>query len=169
MVGHTVAVSEVREIKLPGVGVRHEFDAESGDQLAVLVHHDGRREILSYDRDDPDACSSVVTLSHDDSRTLSELLGASQVSEEVAEAQHDVDGQSITWIKIAPGCSAAGRSISEGEYRTKTGASVVAVIREGAPVPLPDPDFTLLDGDLVVAVGPASALDELRQLLEFCA
>ena len=50
-------MADVRETKLPGVGVRHEFTTADGTDIGVLVHHDGRREILVYDSDDPDACS----------------------------------------------------------------------------------------------------------------
>ena len=159
-------VRDVRETMLPGVGVRHEFVSDAGQPIGVVVHHDGRREVVVYDKADPDACSSVLTLSHDDTRTLSELLGASQVSEEVAEAQHEVEGQSIAWLKIVPGGPVDGTPISEGSYRTRTGASLVAVIRNDEPVPAPEADFVLKGGDLVVAVGDSGALDELRRLLE---
>ena len=73
-------MAEVRETKLPGVGVRHEFTTEDGTEIGVLVYHDGRREILVYDSDDPDACTSFMTLSNADTRTVSELLGASQAA-----------------------------------------------------------------------------------------
>ena len=146
--------------------MRHEFAADTGQNVGVLVHHDGRREILVYDKADPDACSSVMTLSYDDTRTLTELLGATQVSEEVAEAQHEVEGPSITWIKVQPGSAVAGTTIAAGAYRSKTGASVIAVIRDGEPLPAPEPDFVFEPDDLVVAVGPGHAVDELRALLE---
>lgn len=157
---------KVREIKLPGVGVRHEFATDTGQQIAVLVHHDGRREVLAYDQADPDACTSVMTLSHDDARTVAELLGATQVSEEVVEAQHEVEGPSIAWIKVLPSSAVSGSSIADGDFRSRTGASVVAVIRDGEPVPSPEPEFLLDDGDLIVAVGAPSAVEELRALLE---
>ncbi|MEM7140306.1 MAG: TrkA C-terminal domain-containing protein [Actinomycetota bacterium] len=156
---------DVSEVKLPGVGVRHEFQTDDGRNVGVLVHHDGRREILVYDKADPDACSSVVTLSHDDTRTLSELLGATQVTEEVQDAQHDVEGQSIAWIRLAQGGVCEGTTIGSGAYRTKTGASIVAVIRDGEPVPSPEADFVLEANDLLVAVGSSEALDGLRNLL----
>ena len=63
--------------------MRHEFTTEDGADIGVLVHHDGRREILVYDSDDPDKCSSLVALSAADTRTVSELLGASRVTEAV--------------------------------------------------------------------------------------
>lgn len=151
---------------LPGVGVRHEFVSDNGQLIGVLVHHDGRREVLVYDREDSDACSSLMVLTHDDSRTLAELLGAAQVAEEVQEAQHEVEGQSISWIRVEPGGPVDGRTLATGEYRTKTGASVVAVMRGDELVPSPDADFVLRGGDMLVAVGPAAALDGLRALLD---
>ncbi|GJM39454.1 MAG: potassium transporter TrkA [Acidimicrobiales bacterium] len=155
---------DVSEVKLPGVGVRHEFQTDAGRQVGVLVHHDGHREILIYDQDDNDACSSVE-LSHDDTRTLSELLGATQVVEEVQEAQHEIEGQSIAWIRVDEDGARNGTTIGSGEYRTRTGASMVAVLRDGEPVPSPEADFVLEAGDLIVAVGSADSLDELRTLL----
>lgn len=153
------------EVKLPGVGVRHEFETDSGQHVGVLVHHDGRREILVYDQDDADACSSVVELSHEDTRALSELLGASQVVEEVEEAAHDLEGQQLAWIRVDHGGVCEGTTIGSGAYRTRTGASIVAVIRDGEPVPSPEAEFILEADDLLVAVGSAEALDGLRSAL----
>ena len=70
-------MSVVRETKLPGVGVRHEFTTEDGSDVAVIVHHDGRREVMTYEQNDPDACASLVTLSEPDTQTLAEILGVS--------------------------------------------------------------------------------------------
>ncbi len=99
-------MSKVRETQLPGVGVRPEFDTESGNHVGVVVHRDGRREIVVYDNDDPDACSTMVDLSPDDTRTMSELLGASQVTEAVSAVQHNIDGLASEWIQLTTHSSA---------------------------------------------------------------
>ena len=158
-------MAEVRETKLPGVGVRHEFTTETGYDLGVLVHHDGRREILVYDSDDPDACSSLVSLSSNDTRTVSELLGASQVTEAVAAVQQEIEGLAIEWIEISDASVAAGATIGDGMYRTQTGSSIVAVIRDGKSIPAPGPEFGLLAGDVVVAVGTVEGLASMRELI----
>ncbi len=158
-------MSEVSETQLPGVGVRHEFDTEGGDRVGVIVHRDGRREIVVYDRTDPDACSTLVSLSSGDTRTMAELLGASQVTEAVAAVRHDIKGLSIEWIELVDGSSSIGTSIGEGQLRTRTGASIVAVIRDDQSVPAPDPDFTFRVGDVAVAVGTVEGLASLRSLL----
>jgi TrkA domain protein len=158
-------MSEVRETKLPGVGVRHEFTTENGDDIGVLVHHDGRREILVYDSDDPDKCSTLVSLSASDTRTVSELLGASRVTEAVAAVQQEIEGLAIEWIEVTEASPAAGATIGDGMYRTRTGSSIVAVIRDSESIPAPGPEFPLLAGDVIVGVGTADGLATMRALI----
>ena len=86
------SMATVRETKLPGVGVRREFTTESGEDVAVLVHNDGRREVLVYDTDDPDVCRTVMALTRDDTSTLNELLGARRVTEVVTAVQQEIEG-----------------------------------------------------------------------------
>lgn len=156
----------VRETKLPGVGVRHDFTTEDGDDIGVLVHRDGRREIVAYDEDDPDACTTVVQLSSGDTQTLSELLGASQVTEAVGAVLHEIEGLGIEWMTIVSDSHAVGMSIGDGELRTKTGASIVAVVRAETTIPAPGPEFEFAAGDVIVAVATLDGLAALRTLLD---
>ena len=158
-------MSEVRETHLPGVGVRHEFDTEGGQRVGVIVHRDGRRDVVAYDSADPDACSTVMSFTRADSRTFAEMLGSSQVTEAVSAVQQDIDGLSIEWIHLPDSSPAVDHTIREGEYRTRTGASVVAVIRGDDTVPAPDPEFAFAAGDVAVAVGTTEGLSTLRSLL----
>lgn len=156
----------VRETSLPGVGVKHDFETEDGREVGVLVHRDGRRDIVVYDADDPDRCAAQMSFSSADTRTLSELLGSSRVTEAVGAVQQEIEGLAIEWISIAAGSAAAGTTIADGMYRTRTGASIVAVLRDEAPVPAPGPEFELLAGDVVVAVGTVEGLASMRALIE---
>jgi TrkA domain protein len=152
---------EIEETKLPGVGVRHEFTTAAGERVAVLTHRSGRREIALYDRRDPDACRTVLHLDPDDTRSLAELLGASQVSEVIGAVQQDVEGIAIDWITLRSG----GATIGDGQLRKRTGASIVAILRNGGTIAAPGPEERLLAGDVVVAVGTPEGLDQLRALL----
>ena len=156
---------EVSETPLPGVGVRHEFTTVDGERVAVLTHRTGRREIAVYDRRDPDACTTVLHLSHDDTRTLAELLGASPVSEAVAAVQQRLEGLAIDWVAVPAGSRFVGLTIAEGAFRTNTGASIVAVVRGKVTMPAPGPDHRFEGGDVAVAVGTPEGLAELRALL----
>ena len=155
----------VRETKLPGVGVRLEFTTSAGIVVGVLQHHDGRHDLLVYDRDDPDICTTMLHLDDDDTRALAELLGASQLTEGIGAVQQEIEGLAIEWIALPATSPAVGSTIGAGMYRTRTGASVVAVIRRGASVPAPGPEFAFESDDTVVAVGTADGLATLRALL----
>ncbi len=155
---------EVSEILLPGVGVRHEYTTAAGDRVGVLTRHGGHREIVVYDRDDPDRCRAILHLSADDTRTLAELLGAPHVSEAVSSVQR-LEGLGIDWVTVPDQSPMAG-TIGAGRFRTRTGASIVAVVRGDTTEPGPGPQYGLAAGDVVVAVGTSDGLARLRQLLE---
>lgn len=158
-------MADVRETTLPGVGIRHDFVTSTGDDVSVLVHHDGRREIMIYDSDDPDVCRTALSLSPTDAATMNELLGASRITEAVGAVQHDIEGLVIDWIAVDDGSPAVGTSIADGAYRTRTGASIVAVVRADQPTPAPGPAFVFEAADVAVAVGTVEGLSDLRQLL----
>lgn len=158
-------MSEVRETLLPGVGVRHEFTTAAGDRVVVLTHRSGRRELALYDRADPDSCTTLLHLSADDTRTLNELLGGSQVSEALVAVQQQVEGIAIDWPTVEPGSRYAGATIADGGFRTQTGASIVAVVRGEETIPAPGPEVRLEAGDVAVAVGTPEGLSRLRALL----
>ncbi len=156
---------EVTETQLPGFGVRHEFTTTGGERVGVLSHRGGRRELVVYGRNDPDACLTALHLSPEDTRTLAELLGATQVSEVLAAVQQRLEGVAIDWVNIPAASPFAGSTIRRGEFRSRTGVSVVAVIRADSTVPAPGPDFAFEPGDVAVAVGTPDGLSQFRELL----
>ena len=156
---------DVAETVVPGVGVRYEFTTASGERLAVLVHRGGRREVLVYDRKDPDACRTVLHLDEPDARALSELLGGSRLTEAVASVQQQVEGLAIDWLSVPEGSPAAATSLADGEIRSRTGVSIVAIVRGDTTVPAPGPETELRAGDVVVAVGTPEGIEQLRSLL----
>jgi len=158
-------VPDIRETLLPGVGVRHEFATGRGERVVLLTHRNGRRELALYSREDPDACVAVLHLDPDDTRTLAELLGTSHVSEVLTAVQQQVEGLAIDWLPVGAGAGAAGATIGEGGFRTRTGASIVALLRGDETIPAPGPDQRLEAGDVVVAVGRPDGLTRLRSLL----
>jgi len=99
----------VTEIPLPGIGVRYEFVTLDGDRMAVVHHRSGVRELVLFERDDPDTSHDLVRLGTEDSRTLAELLGVSQVAKELSELEQHVEGLAST------GCRSRRRARSTGE------------------------------------------------------
>ena len=60
----------------------------------------------------------------------------------------------------------AGATIGEDRFRTRTGVSVVALVRSNETLPAPGPEVALEADDVVVAVGTTDGLRQLRVLLK---
>jgi TrkA domain protein len=156
---------EIRETTLPGVGLRHDFATRGGRQLGVISHRTGRRDLIVYNRRDPDAAQEVVRLTSEESDTLAELLGSSRVVARLAQLQQQVEGLAIDWLPIVAGSPYASGTIAETQARTRTGVSIVAVLHNGTATPAPQPDFRFQVGDTLVVVGTAAGIRALAWLL----
>lgn len=157
---------DVDETPLPGVGARFDFTTRRGQRVGVISHKSGDRELLIYGRDDPDACAYTIRFDDDDLRVLGELLGAAHVVERVAAIPYTVEGLAIDWLNVSRGSELVGRTLAEIELRTRTGVSVVAVIRANDTVPSPDADFVLEAEDTAVVVGTAEGIRASIELFQ---
>lgn len=123
------------------------------------------REIYLSRPDDPDEFKRVLGLSPDDARTLAELLGATRVAQQLAELQQRIEGLVIDWLPVREDSAYAGRTIGDAQLRTRTGVSVVAIVRGDDAVPAPGPDQQLDSGDYLVVVGTARGVEQAVELL----
>lgn len=158
-------MTEVKEVELPGVGVRYEFTTEEGHRVGVVSHRSGRREIYLADPDDPDRFVRALGLSEEDARTLAETLGASRVAEELAQLQQKVEGLAIDWLPVREDSPYAHRTIGDARVRTRTAVSVVAVLRGEQAIPAPGPEIELRPGDYLVVVGTPRGIEQVVELL----
>ncbi|WP_433501255.1 cation:proton antiporter regulatory subunit [Sphaerimonospora sp. CA-214678] len=138
---------------LPGIGLQHVLTTERGRQVGVISHHTGRRDLVIYDKEDPDTCVVTVMLTADEANALAELLGTGRIVERLSELHRQVEGLMTEKIPIAAGSPYDGRALGAGRVRTRTGASIVAVVRQGQVIASPRPDFVFASGDVVVVVG----------------
>ena len=158
-------MAEIDETELPGIGIRREFTTSAGARLGVIETRTGRRDLLLYDRDDPDTCRSVVPLSAHDSDVLVDLLGGDRIVSDAAATLLSLEGLAIDWVRIDAASECAGRTIGECRIRSRTGASIAAVIDGDESTPGPGPEQVLPPGGLVVAVGRRAAVAALAELL----
>ncbi|MCU0309249.1 MAG: potassium transporter TrkA [Thermoleophilia bacterium] len=158
-------MGHVEETQLPGVGIRHDFTTRAGERMGVIAHRAGHRDLLIYDHEDPDACGTVVRLEADDARTLAEMLGSSQVSEELTHLQ-SVAGLSIDWIPVRNTSACSNRRLGDLGLSEEGAASVVAIVRGDRTIPSPSDEEVLADGDTAVAVGTPAGIRHLFELLQ---
>ena len=153
------------ETSLPGVGMRYDFDGRFGKRVGVITHRDGRRELFVSRRDDPDACAHSITLDEAEAEVVADLLGGSTVTRRVGRAMQDIEGLAMDWLPLEPGSPFADHALGDSQMRTRTGTSVVAVMRGGGAVPAPGPEFVLRSGDTVVVVGTPEGVRQAARLL----
>ena len=148
---------------LPGVGRLHEL----GARHVINPELEGGLEIVRH---------ALLELSFPVSR-LQQYVDAvrheayqGRYEGEQAEAARALDqllaavrGVDIAWFRIPEGSTVAGCSLGESSVRSVTGASVVAILRDGATITNPSPDMPLLHGDVLGVIG---APDELRAVEE---
>lgn len=154
---------EIRETKLPGVGIAFDFRTHAGDHVGVISRLSGRREVIVFDRHDPDAVATRIELSGGESAALAELLGGTRITAQLAALSAEIEGLFVDWLPLPS--SFVPVTIAATEMRTRTGASVIAVIRGGDAIPAPGPETELHADDTVVLVGTRDGIADAGRLL----
>jgi TrkA domain protein len=150
---------------LPGIGVCQEFQLHDGRRIGIVTRRNGHRDIVIYD-EDGDGAAETIMLDEKEADVIAELLGAPQLVARLADLQRSADEVLTEQLPIPANSPYAGRPLGATQARTRTGASIVAVLRSGTTHASPGPDFGLEAGDLVVTVGTRAGLDQVARILE---
>ncbi len=137
----------------------------SGRRIGVVSHRNGRRDLVLYDVDDPDAGANSIPLTDDEAEALADVLGASLMLGQLSGLRQQAAGLLTEQLSIPAGSPFAGRRLGDTRTRTRTGASIVAVLRDGAVIASPGPSFVFEGGDVVVVVGTRRGLDGVTAIL----
>jgi TrkA domain protein len=156
---------DIERTALPGIGLQHVFTTARDRRIGVISYRDGHRDLLVYDREDPDTCVLTVPLTVEEASALAELLGTARIVERLAELHRQVEGLVSAQLPIAAGSPYDGRPLGDTRARTRTGASIVAVVRDGNVAASPRPDFEFRAGDVIVVVGTADGTAAVADLL----
>ncbi|MEV0398684.1 cation:proton antiporter regulatory subunit [Actinoallomurus sp. NPDC050550] len=156
---------EIERTSLPGIGLQHVFTTTRGRRVGVVSHHSGRRDVVVFDRDDPDSAATTIALSAAEAGAVAELLGTARVVERLTELHRHVEGLVSEQVPITAGSPYDGRPLGDTRARTRTGASIVAVVRGGDVIASPRPDFVFRAGDIVLVVGTADGTAAVAALL----
>jgi TrkA domain protein len=134
-----------------------------GQRLSVIAHRDGSRSLNVYRRDDPDACAVSLHFTDEEAAVLADALTPGQRDSRL------VDGTDLGLvaerIPLAATSRWNGRLLGETQMRTRTGSSIVAVLRGANAIPSPGPDFRLAGGDTLIVIGTREGADSARVIL----
>lgn len=155
----------MEQTTLPGIGVRHDVVTESGRRVGVVSHRSGRRDLVIYDVEDPDASTEDIPLTDDEAEALADILGASLMLGQLAGLRQQAAGLLTEQVAITAGSPFVGRKLGDTRARTRTSASIVAVLRDRDVIASPGPAFVFEAGDVVVVVGTRAGLDGVTTIL----
>jgi TrkA domain protein len=158
--------TELRETRLPGVGVKYTLLCGHGQRLAIILHNDGTRELYVFERPTDEEPSTVVELDDDEARQLGAVLGGAYERPKIVEELEMALGElAIEWIPVPADSPAIGKSLAEAAFRARTGITIIAILREPEPVTGAQPDDVIQEGDTLVTVGKLGQYSAFRKLL----
>ena len=152
-----------KSTKLPGLGKQYDITTRAGRHISVVAHQDGRRFLGFYDPEDPDSCQATVPLDRDEAESLAEIIAPGE-NPKLGTCEMEIDLVTVR-IPVSGKSPYSDALLGDTRARTRTGASIVAVLRRTGAVPSPAPDFRLEAGDTLVAVGTREGVDELTRII----
>jgi TrkA domain protein len=148
---------------LPGIGVQYDLTTSAGQHLSVITHRDGSRSLNAYQRADPDACALSLHFTGPEAGALAETLRPGPDDPGV------LDGASLGLVaervQLPISSRWNGRHLGDTQLRTRTGASIVAVLRGPSAIPSPQPGFRLAGGDTLIVIGTREGADDAAAIL----
>ncbi len=109
---------------------------------------------------------SVVRLNREEADTLAEILGAPRMAERFADLTKEIPGLSAGQVEVAPGSPFVGRPLGATRARTRTGASIVAIVRGEQVLASPPPAQVLQGGDVLVVIGTHDGIAGVEQIVQ---
>lgn len=156
---------DVTEVLLPGVGLRYEFTTADGRRIGVVARRGGGFEFVSYPGHDPDEVHPLFRLTTEEAEAVTEILGAPRIAERFADLTREVPGLEAGQVEVTAGSAFDGRTLGETRARTRTGASIVAIVRGEDVIASPGPGQSLRAGDILVVIGTRQGITGVESIL----
>jgi TrkA domain protein len=157
---------DLRETRLPGIGVKYGFRTSDGGRLAIVLHNDGVREIYFFRHEGDDEPSAVIRLDDDEARQLGAVIGGAYERPKIVEDLELALGElAIEWVSVPEDSPLLGKTLAECGFRAKTGITVIAILRDPEPVAGAQPSDRIQRGDTLVTVGKLGQYSAFRKLL----
>ena len=160
--------TELRETRLPGVGVKHTCLTAHGARVTVILHNEGLREIYYFRHGDDEDLEAVIRLEDDEARQPRRCHRRRLRPSE--DRRGPGDGLRRPRDRVDPGAltparQSAARSPSARFFRARTGITIIAILREPEPVTGAQPTDVIQRGDTLVTVGKLGQYPAFRKLL----
>lgn len=155
----------IKTSDLPGVGKRYTFSTAQGEQLVVILHHSGHREIFHFHDQDQDEPDFSLNMTDEEARQFGTLLLGVDY-QPVADDRMELllKNVRIDWIKVRPQSFLAQQKIIDSRIRTRTGTTVIGIQRGEHMIGSPDIEEVIQPGDVLMAIGNRDQIKKLEAL-----
>ena len=148
---------------LPGIGLQYDFTTADGDHLSVIAHRNGSRSVDGHRGGDCGDAAFSLHLTADEAAVLADARLAGHDDPRLLRA--DELGLVAKRIALSAASRWNGRPLGSTQLRTRSGASVVAILRGPNAIPSPAAAFRLAGGDTLIVVGTREGADAAAALL----
>jgi K+:H+ antiporter subunit KhtT len=157
---------DVKEVLLPGVGLRYEFTSQSGDRIGIIARRGGEFDVVLYGADDPDQARPVLHLTDAEAEAVAQILGAPRIAERFTELSRGLPGIETGQVHIVAGSPFVGHPLGDTRARTRTGASIVAIVRNEEVVASPGPAEMLHARDVLIVIGTEDGIAGVERIID---
>ncbi len=159
-------VFDVKQTRLPGIGVKYGFTTAGGSRVTVIQLNDGDREVYVHRRAADEDPAVVLELRDEEARGLGALLGGAYERPRIVEELEMALGElSIEWVPVPSQSPWIGRTLADCAFRARAGVTVIAILRDPEPISGAQPEDVVQEGDTLVVVGKAGQVRDFRRLL----
>ena len=157
---------DVKEVLLPGVGLRYEFTSHTGDRIGIIARRGGDFDVVLYGPDDPDQAKPVLHLTDAEAEAVAQILGAPRIAERFTELSKGLPGIETGQVHIVAGSPFVDHPLGDTRARTRTGASIVAIVRNEEVLASPGPAEILRARDVLIVIGTEDGIAGVERIID---
>ncbi|MFW6080518.1 MAG: cation:proton antiporter regulatory subunit [Desulfosalsimonas sp.] len=156
---------QIKTTELPGIGKRYSFKTAENEQITVVLHHNGSREIYHFTRDEEDDPDFTLTLTDEESRQLGTiLLGIDYQPVTDDRVELFLKTVRLEWLRVSSDSCIANKKIIDSQIRTRTGTTIIGIQRGETMIGSPDVNEVIMPGDVLMVIGNREQTKNLDNL-----
>ena len=160
----------LKQVDLPGVGKRFSLTTAANNLICIVQHYSGKREIYFFCKADAEEPDCVFEMTEEEAREIGEILIGTllpTIPFEKDKLELLLGQLVMEWIAVQEGSPMADKTIADMAVRRSTGASIIAIQREGKIIPSPDPyQEVIRPGDVLIVVGAREQVSKVAPLCQ---
>lgn len=164
---------DIKSVDLPGIGHKISFITAENSKIVLIVHHSGKRDMYFFEEADMDEADFAINLNSDETRELgAQLLGAMYQPIDTDKMEMFKNKILIEWVELPENSPLANSTIGDSRIRTRTGASIIGIVKKGANkenqendvIAVPDIDVVLHTSDTLMVLGKKEQIDAFTHM-----